>query len=117
MKKKHLLFLTAFSFMIAAASAEIPGTTQLLLSYMENDSELKELLISAKKAALSYDSTKIDNGFDISLTSGTITLKLGDDGTSLSAKPSATAKLPGFYNLYASLQSNVKYSDNVMIKR
>ena len=122
MKKKLFVFLTVFSILLFAAVAQteetgsqpdsIPSTTQLLLSYMENDPDLKNLLISAKKAALSYDSTKIDNGFDITLSSGTVTLLLGDDGTSVSAKPSAKAKLPAFSNLSASVQTNVSYTSN-----
>ena len=95
MKKKHLIFLTAviiFSARIFAAAEKVevaqvslPDTTTLLLSYVENDTELKNLTINAKKAALSYKSTMIDNGFDVTLSSGTITLQMSDDGSKLSA--------------------------------
>lgn len=117
MKKKHLIFLTIvmiFSARICAeaekadiAQVSLPDTTTLLLSYVENDTELKNLTINAKKAALSYKSTMIDNGFDVTLSSGTITLQMSDDGSKLSAKPSVKAKLPAASNLSVTGQTNI----------
>ena len=117
MKKKHLIFLTAviiFSARIFAAAEKVevaqvslPDTTTLLLSYVENDTELKNLTINAKKAALSYKSTMIDNGFDVTLSSGTITLQMSDDGSKLSAKPSVKAKLPAASNLSVTGQTSI----------
>ena len=109
MKKKHLiLFTSVLLFSVsgfaaipekAAPQVSIPDTTSLLLSYVENDSELKNLTIAAKKAALSYDATLIDNGFDISLSTGTVTLQTSEDGSKLTAKPSVKASLPQASNL------------------
>ena len=109
MKKKHLIILTAImllsSLSFAAQPSEeaqkisLPDTTTLLLSYVENDPELRNLTISAKKASLSYESTKIDSGFDVTLSSGTITLQVNEDGSKLSARPSVKAKLPQASNL------------------
>ena len=117
MKKKHLILFTSvllFSATGFAAAPEkaapqvsIPDTTSLLLSYVENDSELKNLTIAAKKAALSYDSTLIDTGFDISLSTGTITLQTTDDGSKLTAKPTVKASLPQASNLSFSGQTNI----------
>ena len=122
MKKRHLIFLTTISLLAATAFAEspkeeaqkisIPDTTTLLLSYVENDSELRNLTIAAKKASLSYQSTKIDNGFDVTLSSGTVTLQASDDGTKLSARPSVKAKLPQASNLSATAQTNISYTDS-----
>ena len=110
MKKKLLfLFSTALLFLTAHAlsSAEaLPDTTTLLLSYVENDSELKNLTLAAKKAALSYQAAKIDTGFDVTLSSGTITLQASDDGPSITAKPSAKASLPQASNLSLTAQTN-----------
>ena len=101
MKKQKFLIIAALSLFYYGLYSEtpenkselnLPDTTQLLLSYIENDTELKNLTIAAKKAALSYDATKIDNGFDISLASGNVTIKLSEDGTSIYASPSAKAK-------------------------
>ncbi len=117
MKKKYLILFTSvllFSATGFAAAPEkaapqvsIPDTTSLLLSYAENDSELKNLTIAAKKAALSYDSTLIDTGFDISLSTGTITLQTTDDGSKLTAKPTVKASLPQASNLSFSGQTNI----------
>lgn len=113
MKKRHFVFIAAFSLLTAVLTA-VPSvdTTQLLLSYIENDSELKNLTIAAKKAALSYDSTKIDNGFDVTLSSGTVTIKLAEDGSTVTAKPSVKAKLPQAANLSAGVQTNVAYNSD-----
>lgn len=122
MKKKHLIFLTTFVLYALSSFAEtvkeeaqklsLPDTTTLLLSYVENDSELKTLTINAKKAALSYKSTMIDNGFDVTLSSGTITIQTSDDGSSITAKPSVKAKLPQASNLSINGQTNVSYIDS-----
>ena len=118
MKKKHQFFLTVAILLNSFVFAEqkqkealpqisLPDTTTLLLSYVENDAELKNLTIAAKKAALSYKSTLIENGFDVTLSSGTITLDVSDDGTELSATPSVTAKLPQASNLSVSSQTKI----------
>ena len=117
MKKKHLILFTSVILSAGLAFAEapkkaapqlsIPDTTSLLLSYVENDSELKNLTIAAKKASLSYDSTLIDTGFDVTLSTGTITLQTSSDGTKLSAKPSVKASLPQASNLSISGQANI----------
>ena len=111
-KKLFFLFSTALLFsatLFAQASSTtqaLPDTTRLLLSYVENDSELKNLTLAAKKTALSYESTKIDSGFDVTLSTGTITLKTSDDGNTLTAKPSVKASLPQASNLSVAAQTN-----------
>ncbi len=115
MKKRHLIFLTLATLFTATAVAEedpfpqqtLPDTTTLLLSYVENDTELKNLTIAAKKSALSYKSTLIDNGFDVTLSSGTVTLQMSEDGGKLTARPSAKAKLPQASNLSVTGQTNI----------
>ncbi len=114
MGKRKLLIITAMCALFSGIFAEtvsdtvsLPDTTQLLLSYIENDSELKNLAIAAKKAQLSYDSTKIDKGFDITLASGNVTIKLTEDGSNISAKPSLKAKLSQASNLSAEVQTSV----------
>ena len=118
MKRNLLFFLiaTLFTGLIfaeapetAASRVSLPDTTTLLLSYVENDSELKNLTLAAKKAALSYQATKIDTGFDVTLSSGTVTLQVSDDGTNLTAKPSVKASLPQASNLSVTAQTNYSY--------
>ena len=88
------------------SSQRLPDTTTLLLSYVENDAELKNLILAAKKSALSYQSAKIDTGFDVTLSSGSVTLQVNDDGTKLTAKPSVKMSLPQASNLSVTAQTN-----------
>ena len=110
-KKLFFLFASLFIFAVLTAeelpAAELPDTTTLLLSYVENDAELKNLTLAAKKAALAYQSSKIDNGFDVTLSSGTVRLQISEDGSSLTAKPSLKASLPQASNLSLSAQTNI----------
>ena len=101
-----LLFSATLSAQTSSITQALPDTTRLLLSYVENDSELKNLTLAAKKTALSYESTKIDSGFDVTLSTGTITLKTSDDGNTLTAKPSVKASLPQASNLSVAAQTN-----------
>ncbi len=87
-----LTFTSAFCF-------ERLSTNELLISYLENDTELKNLTIKAKKAELSLDETEIENGFAINLSTGEVTLKTSADGMDFSVKPSVTAKIPQANNL------------------
>ncbi len=112
MKKKHFFLFSTSLFFLAIINAEpqssqrLPDTTPLLLSYVENDAELKKLILAAKKSALSYQSAKIDTGFDVTLSSGSVTLQVNDDGTKLTAKPSVKMSLPQASNLSVTAQTN-----------
>ena len=112
MKKKHFFLFSTSLFFLAIMNAEpqssqrLPDTTTLLLSYVENDAELKNLILAAKKSALSYQSAKIDTGFDVTPSSGSVTLQVNDDGTKLTAKPSVKMSLPQASNLSVTAQTN-----------
>ncbi len=112
MKKKLFFLFSTSLFFLAVINAKpqssqtLPDTTTLLLSYVENDSELKNLTLAAKKAALSYQSAKIDTGFDVTLSSGTITLQASEDGTTFTAKPSVKMSLPQASNLSVTAKTN-----------
>ena len=112
MKKKHFFLFSTSLFFLAIINAEpqssqrLPDTTTLLLSYVENDAELKNLILAAKKSALSYQSAKIDTGFDVTLSSGSVTLQVNDDGTKLTAKPAVKMSLPQASNLSVTAQTN-----------
>lgn len=112
MKKKHFFLFSTSLFFLAIMNAEpqssqrLPDTATLLLSYVENDAELKNLILAAKKSALSYQSAKIDTGFDVTLSSGSVTLQVNDDGTKLTAKPSVKMSLPQASNLSVTAQTN-----------
>ena len=112
MKKKLFFLFSTSLFFLAIMNAEpqssqrLPDTTTLLLSYVENDAELKNLILAAKKSALSYQSAKIDTGFDVTLSSGSVTLQVNDDGTKLTAKPSVKMSLLQASNLSVTAQTN-----------
>ena len=112
MKKKHFFLFSTSLFFLAIMNAEpqssqrLPDTTTLLLSYVENDAELKNLILAAKKSTLSYQSAKIDTGFDVTLSSGSVTLQVNDDGTKLTAKPAVKMSLPQASNLSVTAQTN-----------
>lgn len=112
MKKKHFFLFSTSLFFLAIMNAEpqssqrLPDTTTLLLSYVEHDAELKNLILAAKKSALSYQSAKIDTGFDVTLSSGSVTLQVNDDGTKLTAKPAVKMSLPQASNLSVTAQTN-----------
>ena len=89
------------------AQQNLPDVKTLLLSYLENDSELKNLSLAAQKAELSNKSVIIDNGFDITLSSGSITIRVAEDGSTITAKPSIKASLPSASNLSVTAQTNI----------
>lgn len=82
------------------------------MSYLENDTDLKTNAINAQKAQLSLDSTKISNGFDISLSTGTINVSVDESGMNVSVKPSVKASIPQASNLSVSASTNFSYKDS-----
>ncbi|MBO7486726.1 MAG: TolC family protein [Spirochaetaceae bacterium] len=120
-KRQHILLITlllislnVFAQETKSAKSEqaLPDVKTLLLSYVENDSELKNLTLTAKKTALSYQSTLIDNGFDITLSTGNVTIRANKDGKTISAKPSVKATIPQASNLSLTGQANLNSSNS-----
>jgi len=103
------ILYTAF-FTSTIFGFESVSVSNLLISYLENDNDLKTNAINAKKAQLSYKGTQINNGFDITLSSGAINIKTDKDDTSVSVKPSVTAALPATSNLSVSASTDYSYS-------
>ena len=79
MKKLLLPVISLFLICKSLFSIELVPTKLLLASYLERDSDLKKLTIELQKVKLSYQSVKIDNGFDIQLSTGDMTFRLGAD--------------------------------------
>ena len=105
MRRIIFFFLSSF-FTTCFAFEKIP-TQELLLNYLENDIELQNLTLEAKSAALSLDYAKISNGFDVTISSGSVLLNLNDDGTKLSATPSVKLSLPQASDLSISAQTDL----------
>ncbi|MBP5794133.1 MAG: hypothetical protein J6W46_10920, partial [Spirochaetaceae bacterium] len=120
-KRQHILLITlllislnVFAQETKSAKSEqaLPDVKTLLLSYVENDSELKNLTLTAKKTTLSYQSTLIDNGFDITLSTGNITIRANKDEKTISAKPSVKATIPQSSNLSLTGQANLNSANS-----
>ena len=88
------------------------ATEDLLLSYLENDIDLQKATLQAEKANLSYESSLIDNGIDVNLSTGSINLKTSKDGVSLKATPTIKVTAPSLNNLSVSAKTNLSVSAN-----
>ncbi|MBO4857418.1 MAG: TolC family protein [Treponema sp.] len=91
-------------------TSEIIPTSELLAGYLERDSDLKNLMLNLQKEQISSQITKLDSGFDISLSTGNMTFKFnnGEEGNTLfSVSPKVEASLPGRMNLKASVSGKV----------
>ena len=96
------LFFTRNIFCFSPAA-----TCDLLLGYIENDSSVKENALSVQKAQLSLESAKINNNFDITLSTGNITFKFDDENSSFSIKPAVELKIPQVSNMVVSSSANL----------
>ena len=96
-------------------TSEIIPTAELLAGYLERDSDLKKLAINLQQEKLSAQITQIDSGFDISLSTGDMTIKFnnGDEGkTVFSVSPKVEANIPGKTNVTASVGGNITIEDS-----
>lgn len=110
---KKLVICSFFALFSAVLfSFEAKTTQAMLLSYIENNNDMKKLVIEAEKAQLSLESTRIDNGFDIKLSTGDIQLSFNQDGGNLSAKPSVSASLPQASGLDVSTSTSLNTDKN-----
>ena len=108
MYKKTGLTILLISFFTTALSAiELVPTAELLAAYLERDRELQSVAIDYEKAQLSYQSSQIDNGFDITLSTGKMIFKKNADGASFTVKPSVRASLPQTANMGINLSGDV----------
>lgn len=94
------LFLTAF--------AQNYTVEDLLCGYLENDLELQKLTLGVEKSQLALEQTKIDQGFDITLSTGTMQFSSDSTGSKFSVKPSLTASVAKFKNLKASVSTEYR---------
>lgn len=87
----------------------------LLSGYLIQDNTLRKLALDVEKSQLSLKETKINNGLDITLSSGTMTFYAGPSGNSVSIKPSVTAKLPAAKNLSANVSTAYEKKTDVSV--
>ncbi|MGN0738846.1 MAG: hypothetical protein ACI4LX_01580 [Treponema sp.] len=83
----------------------------LLCGYLEHDLELQKLTLGVAKSELSLEQTKINQGFDISISTGTMTFYTGSSeaGSTITVKPSLTAKIPAAKNISATVSTDYQY--------
>lgn len=96
------------SFLFAAPELQAPQTQviNLLQGYLENSSEVMNASLGLKKTRISQNISEIDSGFDISISSGQIVWKMGDN-PSLSLNPGISARMPSLQNLSATATTNL----------
>lgn len=113
--KKTLSFLVITIISIGTHnlfSFEKISTQELFYSYLKNDSNLKDLTIEAEKAQLALQSSKIDEGFDITLSTGSVTIQtLGDKSTLTVKSAGVSASLPQASNLTLSASSGASITN------
>ncbi|WP_407426937.1 hypothetical protein [Treponema sp.] len=91
--KKNIGLILSFLLFIQFSSAENNLQT-LLFSYLKNDLTLQKYTLTAQVKALDYDSTKVENGFELTLSTGTVKVQTSSDGTKYTFTPSASVSLP-----------------------
>jgi hypothetical protein len=76
------------------APVEDSEVLRLLAGFLENDTQLKELAIKARQATISRERSGIENGFDITLSSGTMRLYAENGDAAFSVEPEASLSFP-----------------------
>ena len=90
-----LLFLyPALSFSETAQNT----LTTLLFGYIKNDLTLQKYTLTAESKLLEYDSTKIENGISLTLSTGTVKIQTSSDGTKYTFTPSASLEIPELHD-------------------
>lgn len=95
-----------------AFSAPKYSTNELFYAYLKNDPDLKNYTLELEKAKLEYDGTSIEKGFDLTLSTGTVTLKTADGGTKLEAKPNLSVSIPAASALTLSASGTQTITEN-----
>lgn len=103
-------FLFLFSFAFSESNLHT-----LLFGYLKNDLSLQKSTLTAQSKALSYDATKISNGIELTLSTGTVKIQSSSGGTKYTFTPSASLGLPQLNDtkLTASLPMTKKSGYNI----
>jgi hypothetical protein len=78
------------------AEEELPDVANLLAGFLENDIELRELAIKARQAELGRRQAGIENGFDLTLSTGTMSFYSENGEAAFSVTPGAELSFPRF---------------------
>lgn len=128
MKKINFFLIPAFFFLFSPAFSESNLPT-LLFGYLKNDLSLQKSALTAENKALAYDSSKIENGISLTLSSGTVKIQSSAGGTKYTFSPSASFGIPEWNGTkltatlpvtqksgYSNESENGSYLDNGTIK-
>lgn len=110
MKRIILGALAAFLTINILNAVELVPTQELLASYLERDSELKNLTLELQKSKLNNELTQIEKGFSLKLSSGDMTFTFGDD-SSFKVYPGLNASLPQYNNLALNVNGQMSLAD------
>jgi len=111
--------LLCFSVLSSLSAFEKLSTTELLEGYLQNDSSLKKYAIEVQKAEFELSSSEISNGFDINLSTGTMSFSVDNDGETgalFSVNPSVTATLKQYRNLGITVEGTIGKTRNDITK-
>ena len=97
--KTHKLVFILLSLVNPVFCVELVPTAELLAAYLERDSELQSVAIDYEKSLLSYQTTQINNGFDITLSTEIMLFRKTSEGSSFTVTPSVKATVPQASNL------------------
>lgn len=90
------LFLRTFSF-FAEENENYERLNELLSGYLAGDLELKKAVLEAQSKRLSLKSTQIENGFSVSLSTGTVSITTDSAGKSVvKVSPELSVDLPAY---------------------
>jgi len=108
---KKIVCCLAACLLVLPFYAQDVSVITLLQGYLENDSDVQDAAIKLQKTKLNVEKTKIDQGFDVSLSSGQMTMTFSDDDTTtFTLSPKVEAKVPQIQNLNASVSTNISSS-------
>jgi len=81
-------------FFISSLSFSESNLHTLLFGYLQNDLSLQKCMLTAQNKALSYDAAKINNGIELTLSTGTVKIQSSSDGSKYTFTPSASLGIP-----------------------
>lgn len=91
--------------------------SELLAGYLQNDLDLKKLVIDVSKADLALKDTEIDQGFNVSLSTGTMSFYKNGENMIVNLTPSISASVPKAKNLTIGISSDYEYNESQNINQ
>lgn len=115
--KIFLILLLNFSILNAQENKIQFDCKNLLISYLANDIEVKKSTLEIANSELLLKKEKINNGFDINLSTGNITFYPNNsDLSSFSIKPTLSAEIPTLNNFSAEISTEYENNSSSSIK-